>query len=73
MIHMNIVGVDVAKDSLVCVVINRSEKVKETYTVENTSQEIETFLDLLSPKYKHLTVASEATAEYHLNLVTACL
>jgi len=70
---MNIVGVDVAKDSLVCVVIDRSEKVKETYTVENTSEKIGEFIDLLSRRYKHLTVASEATAEYHLNLVKACL
>ncbi len=70
---MNIVGVDVAKDSLVCVAINRSEKIKEIYTIENTSETIEVFLDLLSQKYKHLTIASEATAEYHLNLARACL
>lgn len=69
---MNIVGADVAKDSLVCVRIDRSEKIKETYTVANTSEEIEDFIDLLSHKYKHLTIASEATAEYHLNLVRSC-
>ena len=70
---MNIVGADVAKDSIVCVRIDRSEKVKETYTVANTSEKIEEFIDLLSHRYKHLLVASEATAEYHLNLVRTCL
>ncbi len=70
---MNIVGADVAKDSLVAVLINRSEKVRETYTVENTREKIADFLDLLSLKYKHLLVASEATAEYHRELAGACL
>jgi len=70
---MNIVGVDVAKDSLVCVVIDRSEKVKETYTIENTSEKIGEFVDLLSLSYKHLVIASEATAEYHRKLAGVCL
>lgn len=70
---MNIVGVDVAKDSLVCVLIDRSEKIRKTYTIENTKEKIEDFIDLLSRRYKHLTVASEATAEYHRELAGVCL
>ena len=70
---MYILGVDVAKDSLVCVVINRSDKVKQSSTIANTKKEIGKLLKQLTSKYKHLTVASEATSEYHRLLVKECL
>ena len=65
---MTIVGFDVGKYSLVAVRIDHSVQTKETFTINNTKEEIATLLDTLKTKYKHLVVGSEATAEYHKTL-----
>jgi|SRR5215469_8356702 len=68
-----IVGVDVAKATVVAVVIDRSTKVKESATVTNTKKDLKRFISRLLQKNTKLTVASEATAEYHRELVRVCL
>lgn len=70
---MNILGVDVAKDSLVAVLCDRSGKIKKTYTVFNTKEDIEGLIDEIYKKHNHLSVASEATGEYHLELAKCCV
>lgn len=67
------IGIDVAKDSLVGVRIDRSSRVKEIYTFKNTQTAIKQFLNSICAKWKKLTIASEATAEYHRVLALLCL
>lgn len=67
------IGIDVAKDSLVGVRIDRSSRVKEVYTLENTQAAIEQFLAMVCTKWKQVTIATEATAEYHRTLAMCCL
>ncbi|TAL08303.1 MAG: IS110 family transposase [Nitrospirae bacterium] len=71
--YMVIIGIDVAKDSLVGVRIDRSSCVKETYLVTNTKASIETFLTKVAKKWKKLVIGSEATAEYHRELALQCI
>lgn len=68
-----IVGIDVAKATVVAVVIDRSTKVRESATVINTKKELKRFVSDLKKKYTKLIVASEATADYHRELVRVCL
>jgi len=65
---MTIVGFDVGKYTLVAVRIDRSVQSKETFTINNTKEEITVCLDMLKAKHRHLTIGSEATAEYHKTL-----
>jgi transposase len=67
------IGIDVAKDSLIGVRIDSSSRVKEVFTFENTQTAIEKFLNTVSTKWKKITIASEATAEYHRVLALLCL
>ncbi|OGG50272.1 hypothetical protein A2763_01235 [Candidatus Kaiserbacteria bacterium RIFCSPHIGHO2_01_FULL_54_36] len=67
----SIVAFDVAKAELVGARMRKNGTVAERYTVVNTSEAINQFLDTL-PK-KKITIGSEATAEYHLHLARACL
>jgi transposase len=67
------IGIDVAKDSLVGVRIDRSSCVKETFVIENTSSSIERFIGQISKKWKRITVGCEATGYYHNALALACL
>ena len=67
------IGVDVAKETLVGVILSRSSKILDSFTVENSPQEINNWLQLTREKYTHITVASEATAEYHRTLALACV
>ncbi len=67
------VGVDVAKTSVVAVVIDRSTKIKASYTIENTKEALETFVASMQQRYKKVMFASEATAEYHRTLALTCL
>jgi transposase len=67
------IGIDVAKDSLIGVRIDSSSRVKEVFTFENTQTAIEKFLNTVSTKWKKVTIATEATAEYHRTLALLCL
>lgn len=70
---MTIIAFDVGKHELVGVRISRNAAVRETYRVANEPEAISAFLDTMRAAYVHLTVASEATAEYHRPLALACL
>jgi len=65
---MTIVGFDVGKYTLIAVRIDHSVQSKETFKINNTKEEIDNLLDSLKAKYSHLTIGSEATAEYHKTL-----
>lgn len=68
---MTIIAFDVAKEELVGARMRKNGTVAERYSIENTPKKISQFLDAL-PK-KKITIGSEATAEYHLNLARACI
>jgi transposase len=69
--NMTTIAFDVAKAELVGARMSRTGMVKERYTIVNTPTAINQFLDSL--KEKKITIGSEATAEYHLNLARACM
>ncbi len=62
---MQVIGIDVAKDSLVGVRIDRSSRVKEQFFIENTKGAIEQFLERVTGKWKRIIIGSEATGYYH--------
>jgi transposase len=70
---MNVVGFDVAKDSLVAARIDKSGIVKEHWNIANSELAIKPLLIALRDKHKHLVVASEATGDYHRLLALTCL
>lgn len=67
------IGIDVSKKTMVGVAINRFSKVKETYLFENNKDGIDKWLGEITSKFKNITVASEATAEYHRLLALSCI
>lgn len=67
------VGIDVAKEALVGIVLNKSSRVLGSFTLPNNPFQINRWLKRIRGKYTHITVASEATAEYHRTLALACL
>lgn len=70
---MNIIGFDVSKNELVGIRTNQSAAIKEKFILANTRPVIEEFLDKVASRYPKLTIASEATAEYHRTLAMECL
>lgn len=70
---MTLIAFDVGKQELVGVRVNGRAKIQETYTIENALTAIEPFLDRAHEAHPRLTVASEATAEYHRLLAMACI
>lgn len=70
---MVVVGFDVGKDSLFGARLDRSGAVKEHWKLDNSKAALLPLLRRLRGKYKHLLVASEATAEYHRPLAELCL
>lgn len=70
---MVVVGFDVGKDSLFGARLDRNGIVKEHWELANTAAALLPLLRVLRRKYKHLLVASEATAEYHRPLAQLCL
>jgi transposase len=70
---MNVVGFDVSKTRLVGSRIDRSGTIKEYWDIPNTRAAALPVLEQLRKKYKHLLIASEATAEYHRELALTCL
>jgi transposase len=67
------IGIDVAKDTLVGVALNKSFKVIDSFTLINNQDQIKQFLVNQMSKNKDFMVASEATAEYHRTLALTCL
>ena len=67
------IGIDVAKDSLVGVRIDKSYRVKEEFVIDNTKADIEKLLQQITTKWKRVTIGSEATGNYHNVLAFACL
>jgi transposase len=67
------IGIDVAKDSLVGVRIDKSYRVKEKFITSNTEEDIEKLLNQVTKKWKKITIGSEATGNYHRTLALACL
>ncbi|MBI3273629.1 MAG: transposase [Candidatus Colwellbacteria bacterium] len=70
---MTIIGFDVSKNELVGIRTDKSAAVKETIIMENTRETIDQFLDGAKERYPHLTISSEATADYHRTLAQRCL
>jgi len=70
---MIVVGVDVSKDTLISVAIDRSIKVRNSYTTKNNKEAIATWLLELTGTYKKLLLSCEATAEYHRVLALSAL
>lgn len=70
---MTLIAFDISKAELVGVRVNQRAIVQEPYTVPNDSVQIAAFLDTVRARHPRLTVASEATAEYHRPLAEACL
>lgn len=70
---MVVVGFDVGKDSLFGARLDRSGQIKQHWELANTPAVLLPVLKRLKKKYKHLLVASEATAEYHRPLAELCL
>jgi len=70
--YMVVVRFDVSKDSIYGARLDCSGTVKERAVLPNNEREIEVLLTRFKSKYRHLLVASEATAEYHrpLNPIT---
>lgn len=67
------IGIDVAKETLVGAILSKSSKILGSFTLANNSLEIDKWLQSTRQKYTHITVASEATAEYHRTLALACV
>jgi transposase len=70
---MVVVGFDVGKDTLFGARVDRSGVVKEHYQLANTTDAITPVVESLRARFKHLLLASEATAEYHRPLAQVCL
>jgi hypothetical protein len=70
---MVVVGFDMSKDKIYGARLDRSGTVKERVVLTNSEREIEVLLRRLKSHYRHLFIASEATAEYHRPLALTCL
>lgn len=67
------IGIDVAKETLVGAILSKSSKILSSFTLSNNPLAINKWLQLTKEKYTHITVACEATAEYHRTLALACV
>ena len=70
---MTLIAFDIGKYELVGVRVNSRAAAQESYTLVNHPSAIEPFLDRVHAAHPRLTVASEATAEYHRPLALSCL
>jgi transposase len=68
-----IIGIDVSKNELIGVRINRAGKEVENYKFGNNSDSISTFLTDIAQKQKHVVIACESTSYFHRNLALACI
>lgn len=65
---MTILAFDVSKDELVGVRADKNGTVKESFTVPNTPEDINTFLDFTKGQHGTFLMGSESTGEYHREL-----
>ena len=70
---MIIIGIDISKKELVGVRINRAGKEVQNYKFENSSNAINTFLNDIIQKHKHIVIATESTSYFHQRLALACI
>lgn len=70
---MTIIAFDVSKDELIGVRINKRARVLEQYRLSNAPDTIAGFLKQAQSDHAHLTIASEATADYHRVLAQTAL
>ena len=70
---MNIIGIDVSKDTLVGARINRSGRQVESYQIRNTVSEIEQLITKLKGRHKKVVFSCESTGDYHRDLALSCL
>jgi len=70
---MTIIGFDVSKAELIGVRINKRAQAQEEYRLANHPDAIAGFLEKTLTLHPRLTIASEATAEYHRPLALGCL
>ena len=70
---MTLLAFDISKAELIGVRVNHRAAVQESYAIPNDPARIASVLDAAATAHPRLTVASEATAEYHRPLAEACL
>lgn len=70
---MTIIGIDVSKNELVAVAVNRRGAVIASHILKNQKEAVISFLDHCLTTYPHLTMGSEATGEYHNLFAQSCL
>lgn len=70
---MTIIGFDVSKKELVGIRTDKSALVRDKIIINNDPESIRAFTEEAKNKYPRLTIASEATADYHRNLAEYCL
>ena len=70
---MAVIGVDVAKSSVVAVRVSSGGIVKENFELDNNADTLGVWLDTLKATHNRLVVASEATGDYHNILAKCCL
>ena len=70
---MNIIGIDVSKNELIGVRIDRAGKETENYKFRNNSDSINIFLHDVAQKHRHLVIACESTSYFHRNLALTCI
>ena len=68
-----IIGIDVSKNELIGVRINRAGKEVQKYQFENNSNAISNFLTGISQNQKHIVLACESTSYFHHRLAIACI
>lgn len=70
---MTIIGFDVSKKELVGIRTDKSALVRDKIIISNDPESVGAFVEEAKNKYPRLTIASEATADYHRNLAEHCL
>lgn len=68
---MKILAFDVAKESLVAILSDKSAIVKQKYIINNTITDINRLLDQIDNT--NILVVAESTGDYHRNLALTCL
>jgi transposase len=71
--NMNIIGIDVSKETLACVRIDRSSKVREQFVIPNVEEDILALLGETKKRFTKVVVACESTRHYHFLLGQVCL
>jgi len=70
---MIFIGIDVSKDVLDGVRVNRAGKPLASFAVPNTAPGIAAFLDGIRDRSQSVTIAAESTGEFHRLIAIACL